>query len=297
MAPGRTSCLVCSSHGGVKELIERRTTPPGEETRPPDGETSSCRAPHAGLVTTEKSDGHVSLGGGWDSNGLSYSVARSAVAGVIVAELVKVLKPRCCREELRNWRLEVNSGSGWCDERDFSGCGGSGGGKGHSKKGAVLFAERPSAGYPATVQPIVTTPDPPRLVLSMSFNPFSGGSLRAIPEGFTEWGAEEIRPSTIAAAENPRWGTATVDDPFSLRVLLRTVFSRFGVDAKAVAAAGPGSECRVGAGGCRERGGDCSGKILWAEWERVAGNQSHHEEGWRRNVISKVRARVTDGES
>lgn len=297
MAPGRTSCIVCSSHGGVKELIERRTTIPSEETRPPDGELSPRRAPHACLPNTKKGDGHGPLGDGWDSNGLSFGVARSAVAGVMVAELVKVLKPRCRREELRNWRLAVNSGSGRCDEGESSGCEGSGSGKGQGKERALPFAEKASEDNPTTVHPIATTPDPPRLVLSTPFDPFSGDSLRAIPEGFTEWGVEEIRPSTIAATENPRRGTAAVDDPFSLRVLVRTVFSRFGVDAKAVAAAGPGSECRVGAGGCRERGGDCSGKILWAEWEKVAGNQSQHEEGWSRSVVSKVRTRATEGKS
>ena len=297
MAPGRTSCLVCSSHGGVKELIERRTTTRSEEQRrPPGGQVpTGPLAPHASLSAIENGCGHGRFDGAWEPNGLSFGVVRSAVAGVVVAELVKVLKPRCRREELRNWRLAIDKRGPRCDEGGSWGCKYIGSGNGYGEDGASPAAQEISEDDISTIQPIVTTPDPPRLVLSTSFNPFSGGSLRAIPEGFTEWGVEEIKPSTITAADNPRRGPAVIDDPFSLRVLVKTVFARFGADAKAVAAAGPGSECRMGAGGCRERGGDCSGKVLWAEWEKAAGDQTRRDEGRSRPLLSKVKGLEMNG--
>lgn len=297
MAPGRTSCLVCSSHGGMKQLIERRNVIRTEATVPTDNRSPSPRPRQAPFSTPENGHRYCPIDEIWDPNGRCFSMARSAVAGVMVAELVKVLKPRCHREELRNWRLTVNGGGNRRKED----------GSRYGRGGGYLDEERkenPSRqlqdtthvrqlspidqkNYMATIRPVVTTPDPPSMVLSTSFDPFSGDSLRAIPAGFTEWGVEEIRPSLLAPRDDPRRGKVDIDNPFSLRVLVRTIFARFGVDAKAVAAAAPGSECRVRArGGYDEWGEACERKFLWAEWEKVDATNAGQDE--ERSLFSKV---------
>lgn len=284
MAPGPTSCLVCSSHGGVKELIERRsaTNIDGSATPSPSGASFPA-------ITNGRRDGR--LDENWDPNGRSFGVSRCAVAGVIVAELVKALKPRCRREELRNWRLELDIIGDRRKEGGSSGSHGSGSAEGCGEGATSPNAQRIWKGI-GTIRPVVTTPEPPRMVLSMPFDPFSGDSLRAIPEGFTEWGVEEIRPSVFSQTYVPRRGKADMKDPFSLRALLIIVFARFGVNAKTVATAAPGSECRVGAAGCREREGGCGGKILWAEWEKVAGTSARQDAEQGQTVVSKVRTRA-----
>lgn len=305
MAPGRTSCLVCSSHGGVKQLIERRNIIRTEATVPPDGRAPSPGPRHAPFSTPENGHRHCHVDEAWDPNGRCFGVARSAVAGVMAAELVKVLKPRCRREELRNWRLDVNGDSGRRREAGSSRCDRGGGHATVAREDKTprqpqesshcgrssLIDQQTCRRNGAPVRPVVTTPDPPSMVLSTSFDPFSGDSLRAIPAGFTEWGVEEIRPSILKHRDNPRRGKIDTENPFSLRALLRTIFARFGVDVKAVAAAAPGSECRVGAGGgCRERGGGWGGKILWAEWEKADATNTGQDEG--RSLVSKVWVRV-----
>lgn len=281
MAPGRTSCLVCSSHGGVKELIELRSTVNAARCTTP----SSPRASSSAANNDHREDDN--LYETWDPNGNCFGASRCAVAGVMVAELVKVLKPRCRREELRNWRLAVDSG----EESGSSMIGGSGSAEGLGEGAASRNVQQAWKGTLGTIRPVVTTPDPPRMVLSTSFDPFSGDSLRAIPEGFTEWGVEEIRPSSFNKTYTPRRRTADVTDPFSLRGLFAIVFARFGVDTKSVATAVPGSECRVGAEGCRERTGGCGGKILWAEWEKVGGTRARQDAEHGRSLVSKVRSR------
>lgn len=279
MAPGRTSCLVCSSHGGVKELVERRST------AIPNG-PATLRPSHAsGLVANNgRRDGCIDEN--WDPRGRPHGVSRCAVAGVLVAELVKVLKPQCRLEQLRNWRLGHDDNSSWKSDG------------GSSADGRGESAASPNANQSwnnmGTIRPVATSPDPPRMVLSMSFDPFSGGSLRAVPEGFTEWGVEEIRPSSFSQTCIPRRGKADIKDPFSLRALLTIVFARFGVNAKAIATAAPGSECRVGAAGRRERGGGCGGNILWAEWEKVAGTNARRDAEKGQIVSGKVRRRARE---
>lgn len=223
----------------------------------------------------------------WDPNGHSFGASRCSVAGVMVAELVKVLKPRCRREELRNWRVELDSSSdcrkgGGSSRSDGSGRA-DGRGEGETSQNAHLTWKDVGS-----IRPVAVTPDAPRMVLSTSFDPFSGDSLRAIPEGFTEWGVEEIRPSLFSRTYVPRRGKADIKDPFSLRTLIIIVFARFGVNAKAVATAAPGSECRMGAVGCRERGRGY-GSILWAEWEKVAGTNTRQDGEHGQSVVSKVR--------
>lgn len=292
MAPCRTSCIICSSHGGVKELIERRTSSSAEAMPSPDGRArrASCSTP--GSCCRDENGGEA-----WDTKGRCFGVARSAVAGVMVAELAKVLKPRCRRDELRNWTLRVDTGrhcsnGGGRQRRWRSG--------GHDDKTKEGDKPRPTpesvsglVGQPAgkvastPIRPVVTSPDPPLMVLSTSFDPFSGDSLRAIPEGFTEWGVEEIRPS-MEIVSSPRLRNVDVGNLFSLRTLISLVFARFGVDAKSVAAAAPGSECRVGSEGCQERGGASGGNILWAEWEKAEGNHSRQDGRRTRGVVCKV---------
>lgn len=284
MVPGRTSCLVCSSHGGMKEIIERRNVIRTETATPPDDRAPSPRPRQAPFSTPERGHRHCPVDAAWDPNGHCFGVTRSAAAGVMAAELVKALNPRCHRQDFRNWRLKVNRDSGRRSSKDGSTRGRGGGytdGQGERHSSLQLqdttLSERPShvdeqqtyMGSGVTVLPVVTTPDPPSMVLSTSFDPFTGGSLRAIPAGFTEWGVEEIRPSLLEPRDSPRRGKIDTENPFSLRVLVRTVFTRFGVDVKAIAAAAPGSECRVGAGGIvHEQGGGCGRKILWAQWEK-----------------------------
>lgn len=277
MAPGRTSCLVCSSHGGVEELIERRSI----------ANTGGSATPSPSLSATTKSKCDDHRDESWDPNGRSFGVSRCAVAGVMVAELVKVLKPRCRRQELRNWRLMMDNSSD-CGKEGGSSRSGRGEGRG---QGATSPNAQQTWKGGGTVRPVATTPDTPRMVLSTFFDPFSGDSLRAIPEGFTEWGVEEIRPSVFSRTYIPRRGRAHIKDPFSLRALLTIVLARFGVDAKAVVTAAPGSECRAGAGGCRERVGAGSGKVLWTEWEKVAGTCSRQDADQGRTAVSKVRKR------
>lgn len=291
MLPGRTSCLVCSSHGGVQQLIKRRKTIRG-------------RAPHAFLPIPEKSTEDSGVDESWDPSGRSFSVARSAVAGAAVAELVKVLKPRCRREELQNWRLEPAGGSSVRSTKGSSSKHDGGNGSHDSERTGNSFLlpsrgacrgpsspvdQRHTKGNATAIRPVATIPDPPRTVSSTPFDPFTGDSVRAIPEGFTEWGVEDIRPSSFAKPETPRPGTTSIDDPFSLRSLVRTIFTRFGVDVKRVAVAAPGSECRMGAGRHFERGDAGGDKVLWAEWEKVEGSGTRQDASRRRSVVSKVR--------
>lgn len=302
MGPGRTSCLVCSSHGGLKQIIERRNIIHAETATPLDDRAPSPRPRQAPFSTPESGQGHCPVDEAWDPNGRCFGVARSAAAGVMAAELVKALKPRCRRQEFRNWRLkEVNRDSGRRRSKDGSTCGLGGGytddqGERNtfpqpqdtslSGRSSQIDKHETYMGSGAAVRPVITNPDPPSMVLSTSFDPFTGDSLRAVPAGFTEWGVEEIRPSLLEPRDNPKRGKVDVENPFSLRVLVRTIFTRFGVDVKAVAAAAPGSECRVGAGGvCREQGGGGGQKILWAEWEK-SDPTSKGQDG--RSLVSKV---------
>ncbi|CAM9875727.1 unnamed protein product [Ectocarpus fasciculatus] len=307
MAPCRTSCLVCSSHGGVKELIERRTSSSAKAMPSLDG-----RARHASCSTPRNCGRDGSGGEAWDPKGCCFGVARSAVAGVMVAELAKVLKPRCGRDDLRNWTLKVDSGCHFSSGGGPSRSSRSGddddktkeGGKPHpttpeSNCGLVVGQQAGKSGN-SSIRPVVSLPDPPLMVLSTSFDPFSGDSLRAIPEGFTEWGVEEIRPS-VEVVSSPRLPHADVGNRFSLRTLISLVSARFGVDAKSVAAAAPGSECRVGAGGCQARGGASGGNILWAEWEKKDERNDRRQDGRRtgrtvckmdQNVLSLWQQRV-----
>lgn len=278
MAPGRTSCLVCSSHGGVKELIERRSV----------ASTDGSVTP-ASFSAIENGHRDGNFDETWDPDGRSFGGARGAVAGVMIAELVKVLKPPCRREELRNWRLEIDRSGDCSNEGGSSRRANSGGTEGRGEGVTSRDAQQTWKGY---IRPVATTPDLPRMVLSTSFDQLSGDSLRAVPEGFTEWGVEEIRPSLFNGTYVPRRGKADIRDPFSLRALLIIVLARFGVDAKAVTTATPGSECRVEAGGCRERGGGGGGSILlWAEWEKVDGTCARQDIEQGRSMISKVRNR------
>lgn len=271
----------------MKELIERRSTanPGGSATPSPS---------HASGLATNNGRRDGGLDENWDPNGPPFGVARCVVAGVLAAELVKVLKPRCRREELRNWRLGNDSGSD-CRREGASWRGdGSGSAEGRGE-GAASPKTHKTGKNISTFRPVATTPDPPRMVLSTSFDPFSGDSLRAIPEGFTEWGVEEIRPSSFSRTYVPRRGKADMKDPFSLRALLTIVFARFGVNAKSIATAAPGSECRVGAAGCRERGGGCGGNLLWAEWEKVAGTSNARQDAEHgQSVAVKVRKRARE---
>lgn len=301
MAPGRTSCLVCSSHGGVQQLIKRRKTTRTEATLPPDDRVA--QPPHICPVRKkrqEDDDGDKT----WDPRGHSFSVARSAVAGAAVAELVKVLKPRCRREELQNWRFEVGGGSSSSHSTRSGSSKYDEGKGGHeiARKGnetrrksrgpchrrSLLVDQSLCRGNMTTIRPIATTPDPPRTVLSIPFDSFTGDSLRAIPEGFTEWGVEDIRPSSMDQPETWRSGNGSIDSPFSLRALAKMIFARFGVDVKSVAIAASGSECRIGAGRCFERGDARNEQVLWAEWEKAEGDGAHQDSGRRRNVVSKV---------
>lgn len=286
MAPERTSCLVCSSHGGVNELIERRSIANADGFATPS-------PPHVSFSATKHGHRDGILDEAWDPNGRSFGVSRCAVAGVMIAELVKVLKPGCRREQLRNWRLEIGSSSHCYKEGGSlrSDVSGSTEGRGEGATSPNFQTNWKDKG---TIRQVATTPDPPRMVLSTSFDPFSGDSLRAIPEGFTEWGVEEIRPSLFNRTYVPRRGKADIKDPFSLRALLTIVFARFGVDAKAVSTAAPGSECLVGAGGCRERGGACGEHLLWAEWEKVAGTYARQDAEKGVSVASKVWKRAKE---
>ncbi|CAM9422327.1 unnamed protein product [Ectocarpus sp. 12 AP-2014] len=292
MAPCRTSCLICTSHGGVKEMIERRTSSSVEAVPSRDGRARPTSSSTPGNCCRDESGGEA-----WDPNDRCFGVARSAVAGVMVAELAKVLKPRCRRDELRNWTLKADSschcGNGGSPSKRWH----SGGHDGKTKAGdkprpapesvSALVGQQAGKGRSTHIRPVVTSPDPPLMVLSTSFDPFSGDSLRAIPEGFTEWGVEEIRPS-MEIISTPRVPNVDVGNPFSLRTLISLVFARFGVDAKSVAAAAPGSECRVGCGGCQELGGAFGGNILWAEWEKDEGNDNRQDGRRTGGVVCKM---------
>ncbi|CAB1111090.1 unnamed protein product [Ectocarpus sp. CCAP 1310/34] len=292
MAPCRTSCLICSSHGGVKDMIERRTSSSVEAMPSRDGRARRAPCSTPGNCCRDESRGEA-----WAPKDRCFGVARSAVAGVMVAELAKVLKPRCRRDELRNWTLKADSschcGNGGIPSKSWR----SGAHDDKTKEGEKLRPAPESvsasvdqqAGTAGSthVRSVVTSPDPPLMVLSTSFDPFSGNSLRAIPEGFTEWGVEEIRPS-IEIISTPRLPNVDVGNPFSLRTLISLVFARFGVDAKSVAAAAPGSECRVGSGGCQDLGGASGGKILWAEWEKAGGNDSRQDGRRTGGVVCKM---------
>lgn len=285
----------------MKQLIERRNIIRTEETVPLDDRAPSSPPGQALFSTPENGHRCCPEDEAWDPNGRCFGVARSAVAGVMATELVKVLKPRCRREELRNWRLTFNGDS---DRRREGGssCSRGGGHAGEERedktarqsqnmirygRSSLVDQHQICEGNGASLRPVITIPDPPSMVLSTSFDPFSGDSLRAIPAGFTEWGVEEIRPSLLEPRDNPRRGTVDTENPFSLRVLLRTVFTRFGVDVKAVAAAGLGSECRKGAGGgCPEGGGARGQKILWAEWEKDGATDTGQDQ--ERSIVSKV---------
>eukprot|EP00903_Cladosiphon_okamuranus_P010786 g10192.t1 len=60
-----------------------------------------------------------------------------------------------------------------------------------------------------------------------------------------------------------------------------------GAGVEAVATTAPGSECRAGAGGCRERE-QGHGNILWAEWEKVAGTNTGQDTERSQSVVSKM---------
>ncbi|CAN0255593.1 unnamed protein product [Ectocarpus sp. 4 AP-2014] len=285
MAPCRTSCLIC-------RMIERRTSSSVEAVASRDG-----RARRASCSTPENCCRDESGGEAWDAKDRCFGVARSAVAGVMVAELAKVLKPRYRRDELRNWTLKADSschcGNGGSPSKSWR----SGDHDDKTKEVGkprpapesvyALVAQQAGKGGSTHIRPVVTSPDPPVMVLSTSFDPFSGDSLRAIPEGFTEWGIEEIRPS-MEIISTPRLPNVDVGNPFSLRTLISLVFARFGVDAKSVAAAAPGSECRVRSGGCQELGGAFGGNILWAEWEKAEGNDSRQDGRRTGGVVGKM---------
>lgn len=296
MSPGRTSCLVCSSHGGMKELIDRRTT--RSRKRPDDSVESRpgggvCDVPEEPRGQQDRQD---------------LSTARATIAGLITAELVKLLRPGCTRTDLRNWKLAGDcQGESHRIEK----------GDGEVAIGALLGETPPHRINPphetlglgrngaAGCVRVGKIPDPPRVNYSTAFDPFYGDRVRAVPEGFTEWGVEEIRPAkdfpttTTSNSSGIRFHRATpagsnnaaAVDPFSLRYLAQIVFARFGVDIKSVAAAAPGSECRAGG---RERGGwtaAASGgaKLLWAEWEKVEGGDDEQTRGIRGRVtIPKV---------
>ncbi|CAM9610637.1 unnamed protein product, partial [Discosporangium mesarthrocarpum] len=243
VCPGRTSCLACSTHGGLGEMDlckamltkQQRPTPP-----------SSTDTPGQSV----RGEG----GGPWEPEGCNWGRGRGAVAGLMVSELLKLLlwgpsSPQEGVPELRNWWL-CPSGGG----NDGTGVGGSCG------------------------VPWPTPPDPPRPFFSRAFDPLSGGQLRAVPDGFTEWGLEEIKPG----AGRSLAGVAPTPPSPSLATLVRVVAARFGVKVTSVYTASPGSECRVGRAGALQGQGLWHHQetgLLWAEWEREMETASSNDGG------------------
>lgn len=277
MAPGRTSCLVCSNHGGVQALVHRRTS----KAIVTAGDAEHASPPKFAALSGENS--------WWNPRSPDFGVARSAVAGLVVAELVKLLGGAPCRTDLRNWVL----GSGHIT---------------HSTTSAVDDVD-------TNFLPAWSAPDPPRAALSREFDPSYGDSVRAVPQGFTEWGVEEIVPfkdlsmiessssttTTKSSSCNRRSGTGieqrhrqnAASDSCTLRALASIVFARFGVEIKSVSAAEPGSECRgvggLGGGAAVGWGITTMGRLLWGEWERDDIVAEHARGKGRAATVPKVR--------
>lgn len=289
MAPGRTSCLVCSTHGGVKELVERRTTRNNNKTTSQGDAGAASKTQHASVSCTRVGK---AAGDSWRQSGRNFGLVRSTVAGLITAEIVKVLRPRCPRSDLRNWRV---LGGDQIDAAVSSGRSASGGGEDEDQ--GIKPTRQNSGGPPRRdhqktlgVVQVGTIPDPPHVVLSTPFDPFSGEGIRVVPEGFTEWGIEEIHPLSDGKSD---MGRSTVGrreevDLLSLRALVGIIFARFGVEISSVSTASPSSECRAGGMGGEEWGASDGSKLLWAEWEKD-GRESLEGSRRPRAAIPKVR--------